>query len=172
MCLSIKHDDALSSFEEDVRHSGFLLLSHSTAKPVLILSSIFCISSPWMVTLLQNHFSLLIGFTTVDSSSFKSFVVVVFVTTHDMLILVPGPGIKPAPPAVEDWSPKHQESLSSSFNFPEFSLLRSNIACDIFQTLHSSQATLLPLFLLFWATICMQLLTEKIGTTKHVRTVD
>ena len=52
MCLSIKHDDALSSFEEDVRHSGFLLLSHSTAKPVLILSSIFCISSPWMVTLL------------------------------------------------------------------------------------------------------------------------
>ena len=135
MCLSIKHDDALSSFEEDVRHSGFLLLSHPTAKPVLILSSIFCISSPWMVTLLQNHFSLLIGFTTVDSSSFKSFVVVCFCHNADMLILVPGPGIKPAPPAVEDWSPKRQDILSSSFNLSEFSLLRSNIACDIFQTL-------------------------------------
>ena len=75
MFLSIKHDDALSTFEEDVRHSGFLLLSYPTSKPVLIPSSIFCVSSPWMVTLLSNHFSLLMGFTTVDLSSFKSSVV-------------------------------------------------------------------------------------------------
>lgn len=44
-------------------------------------------------------------------------------------------GSKKPAPAVEDWSPKHQEILSSSFNLSAFSLLHSNIACDIFLTL-------------------------------------